>query len=477
MTRFGWLSGQELCLGLVLGITLLAGIASAQAPVAPVAPAAPNTLWHFLGIPQGYHCIHDNCANKFGFFPCLESKPHLKKLSDPANLLSPNPAIAAAAQIKAQEDLAPQKIKAIRYLAKIGCGCYNKDKKVTKALVAAMEDCTEEVRLAAVEAISAAAESDYCVNCGEKSCCSPEVTEMLVKIAYERNDQGCPIEPSERVREAAIRAIRACCPGGYPMTEQIIEQPEQPERPEIPPPFPEPTPVNPDAPMLPPAPMVPPPASVLPAAPGELPPAPIPSNPGTSRRTKPNGGFALNTGATKTASVKEDFTWLEDQAPKKVVARQVSTSPTGASVIGVDKDGQPLISSRRKYQVAATSDQTAVAVERLPTVEKESAPSPAPARLASTRLEPISAQPRGHAVRSLIESVDGGKGLVYLSVADNDSYRIGEQVSVFHNYLTGRAKVADLEIVQAAPGMAVARVVTVGKIAKISRGDDVLVIR
>jgi hypothetical protein len=67
----------------------------------------------------------------------------VKPLADPANLNSDNPAIKAAAEIKTEEDLAPQKIKAIRYLSTIACGCYP---QVRPALLAALDDCTEEVR-------------------------------------------------------------------------------------------------------------------------------------------------------------------------------------------------------------------------------------------------------------------------------------------------------------------------------------------
>jgi len=49
-------------------------------------------------------------------------------------LKSKNELIKRAAEIKQLEDMKPQKIKAAQYLASIGCGCYNKDKSITKAL-------------------------------------------------------------------------------------------------------------------------------------------------------------------------------------------------------------------------------------------------------------------------------------------------------------------------------------------------------
>lgn len=186
----------------------------AQAPPPP--PTSP-TLWSFLGIPQAGYKINAQLFNRRGNHPALEKKPPLKGIADPENLKSDVPAIKAAAEIKQAEDLAPQKIKAIKYLATLGCGCYDKDKKITKALLAAMDDCTEEVRLAAVQAIAEAASAGYCQHCSQRSCCGEEITNQLYKIAYELDDLGCPVEPSERVREAALEAMRICCPNRLPV--------------------------------------------------------------------------------------------------------------------------------------------------------------------------------------------------------------------------------------------------------------------
>jgi hypothetical protein len=169
--------------------------------------------------------LHANMFNRRGNFPKLEKKPPLLKIADPQNLKSDVPAIKAAAEIKQAEDLAPQKIKAIKYLAQIGCGCYDKDEKITKALLAAMEDCTEAVRVEAVRAISLAAAGEMCSQCKQKSCCNEKIAEQLYKIAYELDDLGCPLEPSERVREAAIEALNICCPNRLPVSPTPVEQP------------------------------------------------------------------------------------------------------------------------------------------------------------------------------------------------------------------------------------------------------------
>lgn len=42
------------------------------------------------------------------------------------------------------------------------------------------------------------------------SCCSPEMREKLAKLAYGRDDNGCFLERSQRVRDMAEQALKAC---------------------------------------------------------------------------------------------------------------------------------------------------------------------------------------------------------------------------------------------------------------------------
>lgn len=209
-----------------------------------------TTLWSFLGIPQAADRINGGLMNRTGKRPGLEKKPPLKRIADPSNLKSDVPAIKKAAEIKQAEDLKPQKIKAVKYLAKIGCGCYDADGSVTEALKAAMTDCTEEVRLAAVQAIAEAASSQCCPNCGATCCCNEKISEQLFQLSQGVDDAGCPKEPSARVREAAMQALRVCCPGGPPVLVEPETTPETPipemPTPETPTPAtPRPTPESP----------------------------------------------------------------------------------------------------------------------------------------------------------------------------------------------------------------------------------------
>ena len=46
---------------------------------------------------------------------------------------------------------------------------------------------------------------------GHGPCCSPEMREKLQQLAYGRDDNGCFLETSERVRDVAGLALQACC--------------------------------------------------------------------------------------------------------------------------------------------------------------------------------------------------------------------------------------------------------------------------
>lgn len=196
------------CFGLAVLLAVSITIAAATTAEALEPLPSPATLWKFLGFPQGAQKIRDARVNKKGNHPEWERKPKLKAIADPANAESPNPAIKAAAEIKAEEDLAPQKVKAIKYLATVGCGCAANKEDVKKALLAALDDCTEEVRYEAAVAFCQTA-GDPCSVC-TPSCCDAEVMNKLAELAKGKDAQGCWLEPSARVRAAASQALNAC---------------------------------------------------------------------------------------------------------------------------------------------------------------------------------------------------------------------------------------------------------------------------
>lgn len=216
---------------LMLGFTGCAALPSAgPAPAAPaaatpaggptiVAVAAPSpppvTLPQFLGLDivlGGVKTVGQNARNRLATrFPVLEPRPPVRSLTDPANS-SPNasPAVKAAAEAKAEKDEAPQKAKAIKFLASLGCGeCYP---DTEKALLAALDDCSEEIRYEAVRGIRKSI-GDPCSCCRDNSCCSPKLVKRLYELAYDTDETGCYVESSARIRRNARLAIGAC--GGF----------------------------------------------------------------------------------------------------------------------------------------------------------------------------------------------------------------------------------------------------------------------
>lgn len=201
--------------------------AAGNSTIVAIAPPAkaPCTIWDFLGV-TGL-CKAAGAAvgceiNKLGsFFPGLEPGPPLLAITDPANAKSSNPAVAAAAAAKADEDAAPQKIKALRYLATLGCGgCYP---DIEAALLAGLDDCTESVRYEAAKALSETSRIQ-CRYCDSSRCCSKKVREKLHNIAYKLNESGCHIEPSARVRRVARVALMNCGCDDCEFPDQVPEE-------------------------------------------------------------------------------------------------------------------------------------------------------------------------------------------------------------------------------------------------------------
>ena len=197
-----------------------------------------ETVWHKLGIPQSvgrFKKFRESRVNRKGNHPEREKKPRLKKLTDPANLAPEAPKmLQAAAQIKKAEDLAPQKIKALKYLATIGCGCYNKKNAglVEAALLEGMEDCTCSVRrealMVVMKQVSGGCSCSCQPACNSKSCCTPKLYKKLEEIATKMDKTGCPIEPDAGIRNLAMQVLNAC---PYPMIEPEDEETETEEKP------------------------------------------------------------------------------------------------------------------------------------------------------------------------------------------------------------------------------------------------------
>jgi hypothetical protein len=371
----------------------------------------------------------------------MERKPALKSIADPANLESGVPAMEAAAKIKQAEDMKAQKIKAIKYLATIGCGCYDKDKTITNAMLASLEDCTEEVRLATVQAIMTAAEGKACGNCHSNCCCGKELVEKLSDIAYERDDSGCYLEPSERVRAAAQQALSVCCPSRQPL--EIVEalpedegfsDEDMQEAPEDQVPSNGTLPLNPgiSAPVVP---------SVPSASDAVRHNAPqnfreehqARAMPQSSRRSF-RADLAVNkpSSTSKTETVRAPSQWVAEQ---KAEIRDVNRQPMTPS------------SSRRVARTRPVSF---------------SAPSEAGSAAVVS------------AIRGNVAGIDGQRGLVVVQVRDNRSLPIGSQLKVYLGQASVEGESLRMEVVESQPGLIRARMLEVGRLGRIARGDEVI---
>lgn len=416
----------------------------AQEPAVP--PATSPTLWRFLGIPQTAKRINNQTVNRNGRFPGLEPKPPLKPIADPENLKSDNPAIKKAAEIKKEEDLAKQKIKAVKYLASIGCGCHNRDGSITDALMKAMDDCTEEVRYETIRAISQAAGEVYCIQCQQKSCCSPELGKKLAEIAYELDDKGCFLEPSERVRMAAEAALAICCPGHHP--EELIETTPLP----VPEP-PTPRPVR------------------------EEP------TPRIEPLNQPNSDGATPEQSEAATPASEQFRTKSGSSTRRAVTpRNLDANASRSSEID---DLAPYAFSGK----SGKNGHNAKKVTRLAPIEDELGGQPVPIVSPATSLVTTAAQEpvRTHFTNRIPKSFDARVSSVNttrdlaleLAFADESiSLMPGDRVIVYHDYLlSGRTVVAELRAVSTDAGGVTLLFDKSMRFDKISTGDFVKVIR
>lgn len=202
----------------------------------------PNTptIWHRLGVPQGvgrFKLFRQSRVNRRGDNPQREAKPKLLALTDPANLDPKAPEmLKAAAEIKMAEDLAPQKLKALKYLGTIGCGCYDEGGKIQAALIEALADCTPAVRTEALNTIMAQVSGDCCTcscpeACNAKSCCTRDLYDRMEEMANKTDDYGCPVEPDPAVRCLAMKVLNAC-PVPPPKEEEEEEEKKEGDTPD-----------------------------------------------------------------------------------------------------------------------------------------------------------------------------------------------------------------------------------------------------
>jgi hypothetical protein len=405
----------------------------------------------------------DGRVNKDGCEPWDERTFPLRRIADEANAESDVPAIKAAAEIKQQEDLAPQKIKAIRYLATIGCGCYDADGKVTDALLAAMDDCTEEVRLITIETIHCMALQGACQYCEQANCCSKEIVEKLSDIAYEYKDDGSPVEPSKRVRDAAAAAMLACCPAKAmaPIEPQQVDpETEQPEVEQF---RPEESPEN-DADK--------PEASSRQDDFLSIPPVPpqVRFEDGWEGATEPVFVMDLRSDADEggLAPANENAEEVADEAEEL----------SGEADAEADLEDRSAKADRTVIHSEARTTVVQPAARTTPHPEKEAASPATPSRRESAT---VSVRPQRSAsappLMGTVQDVDAS-GNVHIRFSGADLPFVGERMMVYHRFTMGRVgSVGQLEVISTGNGAVVAKPVAGLNLNKVATGDSAVLIK
>jgi len=202
----------------------------------PVLHHEPMTLPRFLGldvVARRCHLakslVHEHVGH---YIPVLHPTPLPVPLSHPSNASNSSPAIAAAHQVQQAKAASVAKVAAVKVLA--GESCHD-NPHVEAGLIAALDDTSPEVRIAAIEAILRSTRS--CQDaCGK--CCSPAILQKLSDIAYTQKDADCFVEPSSKARRVARLAIDACvdhcgcgvpsCDDGHPVLEASMFPEESP---------------------------------------------------------------------------------------------------------------------------------------------------------------------------------------------------------------------------------------------------------
>jgi hypothetical protein len=363
-------------------------------------------------------------------------------------LESTNPAIKKAAEVKLEEDLAPQKIKALKYLATVGCGCYP---GVKEAFMAALDDCTEEVRYEAVQALIKAADN-HCTTCNRDCCCDEEITLKLAEMAYERDDKCCYKEPSERVREAAAEALRACCPNCGPVSPSAVPQ-AVPTTPEVP---------------VQPRPEVP-----LPETPSTTMRAPVGTpesgmvvlfgEPALAGESRASVSHATNRRAMPTTRQQIDVVEEPElHAAAPILARPTSLTRTPA----VERTAQPVQMGRSTMTSGRSAAVLQVSVEEAP----EAAPQPAPAAHKPAPAQP-GRQTRTNGAEGTVAKVASSAGTVQVQFPRTANARVGGRVKVYHRFLLTESCIGDLEIVAVGDTAVTARPLPNCNLTKMAAGD------
>lgn len=400
--------------------------------------SGPPSLAGFVGVPTVSQSM-DNRVNANGNNPQRERMDPLLRLADPANMADGKPpAVKAAAKIKAQKDMKCQKAKAIKYLATIGCSCYDKDGEITKALQASLTDCDEEIRLLTVQAIMQTASDGPCQQCGSGSCCKKELVEQLSKMAWEVDDTGCWIEPSARVRAMAAQAAQMCCPYAPP---EMNSTPV----PEVPQSNPQPEGVQ--TPLAPPA-------------------------------TQPQGSDDGDSADDEASlhRVHRDKSIAVVDGESEIETPDLLASSEGAAAAtddGEEAPGRAFICNNDEPVVIYRNLAVPVPVDRWP---GHSTSAGGQVHMRPTVKKQVAG--KDPSTRGIVRYVDEVKGVAHIEFSGKTRVEPGTRVVVHHQVLFGKLASAEhLEVVASEPGAATVRAIGASRITKVFSGDQVVVVQ
>lgn len=180
----------------------------------------------FLGTPTAV--AQDKGAPPWGEFLRQGRWPGFDKLLRKPFREAPEEEVKGlAAKLRARELDIPNRKRAVAYLATFHCGQFPEARDMLVDVL--VNDRWEPVRLEAAEALrdmfeSCACDADQKFTAADRRrgapdagaashcscCCDANTMNALAKIAYETKENGCCFEPSLRVREMAVEAIRVC---------------------------------------------------------------------------------------------------------------------------------------------------------------------------------------------------------------------------------------------------------------------------
>jgi hypothetical protein len=262
-----------------IATALVAGVVAGVAPSAAAQTTSP-TLWSFLGIGADQNssnpAIQAAAKAKAAKHEICKKKKALQYLAT-MGCTAEHPEVGPALIAAMGDPDEPVRYEAVKAVLQTAAECQSREqKRETRKALGCVESCHDHCKKMkqqvcdfidrlfgkappkerkCKEALEACHEKLHecitgqppCVDptkedcpCGngQGPCCSPEMREKLQQLAYGRDDKGCFLETSERVRTVAEQALKACAAcsgeafyGGTTVLDQAVrEMPPADER-------------------------------------------------------------------------------------------------------------------------------------------------------------------------------------------------------------------------------------------------------